>query len=119
MRLMNKGGPHARTHALPVIVQLPDVDLLLTINVLLHFFFFVFAVLFFSPHCLVACKQGELEKLNQSTDDINRWESELEVRQKQHPSTSHPPEPPPFSHPPLVPLPPANAATARREAQNK
>lgn len=25
-------------------------------------------------------KQGELEKLNQSTDDINRWESELEVR---------------------------------------
>lgn len=29
----------------------------------------------------VYCKQGELEKLNQSTDDINRWESELEVRQ--------------------------------------
>lgn len=28
----------------------------------------------------VYCKQGELEKLNQSTDDINRWESELEVR---------------------------------------
>uniref|UniRef100_A0A6Q2XW83 SH3 domain-binding protein 5 n=1 Tax=Esox lucius TaxID=8010 RepID=A0A6Q2XW83_ESOLU len=25
-----------------------------------------------------AYKQGELEKLNQSTDDINRWESELE-----------------------------------------
>lgn len=31
------------------------------------------------PIC-VFCKQGELEKLNQSTDDINRWESELEVR---------------------------------------
>lgn len=24
-------------------------------------------------------QQGELEKLNQSTDDINRWETELEV----------------------------------------
>lgn len=27
----------------------------------------------------VVSEKGELEKLNQSTDDINRWESELEV----------------------------------------
>lgn len=38
----------------------------------------------FPPPCLlcVVCKQGELEKLNQSTDDINRWETELEVGQE-------------------------------------
>lgn len=36
----------------------------------------------FSVPLHVSCvvfKKGELEKLNQSTDDINRWESELEV----------------------------------------
>lgn len=28
----------------------------------------------------LSLQQGELEKLNQSTDNINRWETELEVR---------------------------------------
>lgn len=53
----------------------------------ISFLFFVLSVCFdvlFGIFC-VYCKQGELEKLNQSTDDINRWESELEVRlQHQH-----------------------------------
>lgn len=51
-------------------------------NKQISFLFCVLSVCFdvlFGIFC-VYCKQGELEKLNQSTDDINRWESELEVR---------------------------------------
>lgn len=34
---------------------------------------------FYYFYCSLSLFQGELEKLNQSTDDINRWETELEV----------------------------------------
>lgn len=45
-----------------------------------HFFFsFIRTSLSFIPS--LSRHQGELEKLNQSTDDINRWETELEVGQ--------------------------------------
>lgn len=48
-------------------------------NIFQMFLNLLFLSLLNSHSVFLSCQQGELEKLNQSTDDINRWETELEV----------------------------------------